>query len=71
MESHFFSMETMISTNTFGASGISAPASEQTNEPKINPAGFTLFSYPTKRTSILDFYFTRKNTVVAVGVFNQ
>jgi len=67
----FFSMDTMTSTNAFGSSGNSASSNEQMNEPKINPAGFPLFSYPTKRTSILDFHFTRKNTVVAVGVFNQ
>ncbi|KAI1731725.1 WD domain, g-beta repeat domain-containing protein [Ditylenchus destructor] len=46
-------------------------ADESLNDLKVNPAGFSLFSYPTKRTSILDFYFTKRNTVVSVGVFNQ
>ncbi|CAD5209005.1 unnamed protein product [Bursaphelenchus xylophilus] len=40
-----------------------------TAEQRINPEGFNLFSYPTKRTSLLDFCFSRKNTVVGVGAF--
>lgn len=36
---------------------------------KLNSDEFNLFTYPTKRTSLLDFHFSRKNTVVAVGTF--
>lgn len=36
-----------------------------------NPDGFPMLSYPTKKTNFLDLNFSRKNTVVGVGVFDQ
>ncbi|CAD5206328.1 unnamed protein product [Bursaphelenchus okinawaensis] len=41
-----------------------------TPEQRLNPEGFNMFTYPTKRTSPLDFSFSKKNTVVGVGAFD-
>jgi WD40 repeat protein len=41
------------------------------NDARTNPEGFPMLSYPSKKTSILDLNFSRKNTVVAVGAFDQ
>jgi len=63
----------VTSTPKFGLSFFSLDSiiSNQAPPPLINPSGFSLFSYPTKRTSILDFIFTRKNVVVGIGAFEQ
>jgi len=41
------------------------------SETRNNPDGFPMLSYPTKKTNFLDLHFSRKNTVVGVGVFDQ
>lgn len=58
----FFSMDIASSASHSGS---------QQSQPMINPNGFVQFSYPTKRTNILDYHFTRKNIVIALGVFEQ
>jgi transcription initiation factor TFIID subunit 5 len=54
-----------------GVSGLNPSTHDPTSEPKVNPANFTLFSYATKRTALLDLHFSKKNVVVAVGAFDQ
>ncbi|VDM95162.1 unnamed protein product [Thelazia callipaeda] len=41
------------------------------SDPKINPSGFHLYTYPTKNTPIVNVHFTRRNLVLAVGAFGQ
>lgn len=58
----FFSMDVASSTSH---------SINQQSQPIINPNGFVQFSYPTKCTNMLDFHFTRKNIVIALGIFEQ
>jgi len=40
-------------------------------DPRINPPGFHLATYPTKQTPIVNVHFTRRNLLLAFGAFGQ
>lgn len=57
----FFSMDAITTT----------AGQHNPNETKFNPDGFALFSYPTKKTPIIDLQFHRKNVVIGIGAYDQ
>uniref|UniRef100_F1KW86 Transcription initiation factor TFIID subunit 5 n=2 Tax=Ascaris suum TaxID=6253 RepID=F1KW86_ASCSU len=58
----------------YSLDSVTAHATSQehlSNDPKINPSGFHMFTYSTKQTPIVGLHFTRRNLVLGVGAFGQ
>jgi len=53
----FFSLDSLITNDL--------------NEPKVDPPGLLIHQYLTKRTTVMDLTFNRKNLVICIGALDQ